>query len=214
MYGFELHIQEQIYGLAADSMNEMDTWIKALCRATGIEIEQDKPMQSKVAGRVNKSKQHKNMRESLRNSNHPLLQEYAKESDQLNWKNRQENRLKIFSIYPDLTNSYGIGDLVEENIEPFRDRGGTQFVLTCEDLRFKLSLPNESNTKHLNCEPFYLCLSLYDARQGKKVSEDFHCDLNDESMKDLFQTEQINGFDPNGDHYDNENSLFKPKTVS
>merc|ERR1712226_481870 len=155
-------------------------------------------MQSVVAGRVNKAKQHKNMRESLRNSNHPLLQEYAKESDQMNWKNRQENRLKIFSIYPDLTNNYGIGDLKEENIEPFRDKGGTQFVLSCEDLRFRLSMPNETNTKNINCEPFFLCLCLYDAREGKKLTEDFHCDLNDESMKDFFQTEAINGVEING----------------
>ena len=50
--------------------------MKALCRATGIELEQDKPTATPgmVAGRVAKSKQHKSMRESLRNSHHPVLQ--------------------------------------------------------------------------------------------------------------------------------------------
>ena len=42
MNGFELHIQDKIYGLAADSANEMESWINSLCKATGIEIEQEK----------------------------------------------------------------------------------------------------------------------------------------------------------------------------
>lgn len=34
-------------------------------------------------------------------------------------------------------------------------------------------------------EPYYTHLALYDARSGKKVTEDFHFDLNHEAVRDL-----------------------------
>lgn len=178
MNGFELHIQDKIYGLAADSSNEMDSWINSLCKATGIEIEQEKSTRSIFS---KSSPKHKNLRESLKNSNHPLLQEYSRETDQGNAKMRQSKRRAIFSIYPDLfSQSYGVTDINEENIEPFKDIQSTKFVFYAHSLKFRL------NTGDENCEPFFLTLALYDVRNNMKISEDFCIDLNPQSMKELY----------------------------
>ncbi|XP_066933536.1 dedicator of cytokinesis protein 11-like isoform X1 [Clytia hemisphaerica] len=179
MYGFELHIQDKIYGLAADSSNEMDTWIKALCKGTGIEIEQEKPLRS-LFGKGTHAK-HKNLRESLKNSNHPLLQEYAKETDAGNAKMRQSNRLPIFGVYPELfSQTYGVLDTQDNTVEPFKDGKSTKFVFYAHSLKFKL------NNGDQNCEPFFLTVALYDVKNNMKISEDFCFDLNDDSMKEIY----------------------------
>ena len=179
MYGFELHIQDKIYGLAADSSNEMDAWIKALCKGTGIEIEQEKPLRSLFAKGTHAK--HKNLRESLKNSNHPLLQEYAKETDPGNAKMRQSNRLPMFSVYPELfSQTYGVLDTQDNTVEPFKDGKSTKFVFYSHSLKFRL------NNGDQNCEPFFLTVALYDVKNNMKISEDFCFDLNDDSLKAIY----------------------------
>lgn len=202
MYGFELHIQDKIYGLAADSSSEMESWVKAFCKATGIEIEQEKPLRSLFAGKATHPK-FKNLKESLKNSSHPLLQQYAKETDQGNFKLRQANRLPVFSIYPDLYGqTYGPTETSEEETQPFKDVQFTQFILNCKNLRFKLS-----TDEGRNCEPFFLVVALFDGRIGRKISEDFCFDLNE----DVFNMQ--NGGTSNGNKTEKEKIYHCPKKV-
>lgn len=43
-------------------------------------------------------------------------------------------------------------------------------------------------------EPYFTTLALFDIRSGKKISEDFHFDINHDSMKNLFNREnEIDG---------------------
>lgn len=37
----------------------------------------------------------------------------------------------------------------------------------------------------LQPEPFYLIFALYDAKEGRKISEDFHMDLNDPEIENM-----------------------------
>jgi len=209
MYGFELHIQDKIYGLAADSGNEMDTWIKALCKSTGIEIEQEKPLRSLFAGKGTHPK-HKNLKESLKNSSHPLLQEYAKETDQGNLKLRQAKRLPLFSIYPDLlSQTYGVAVAAEVAVEPFKDTQSAKFVFNANSLKFKLCNSGEDQ----NCEPFFLTVALYDARNNIKISEDFSIDLNDASLKELYNDSPKDAKDATGVEKKKEKVYHCPKQV-
>lgn len=59
-------------------------------------------------------------------------------------------------------------------------------MLKCESLKFRLQAPIDGD-KELLCqvEPYYTYLALYDARSGKKLSENFHFDLNHEAVRDL-----------------------------
>jgi hypothetical protein len=49
---------------------------------------------------------------------------------------------------------------------------GSQFLISVASLRLGIG----------NIEPFFGCLALYDLRQGVRLSEDFHFDLNDNSL--------------------------------
>lgn len=212
MYGFELHIQDKIYGLAADSLTEMEGWIKALCKSIGIEIEQEKSSRGFFSGRSAQPKP-KNLRDSLKNSSHPLLQEFAKETEEGNRKNRQRNRVKILSVYPDVNNSFGIENPKESFIEPFRVALRHRFVVELVDLAFKLC-NQSSQGKTQNCEPFFLSLALFDSRNGKKLSEDFTCDLNETSVKDMLLPDNPvseNGHESFSNQRDKDSTFSSPK---
>ncbi|XP_047129888.1 dedicator of cytokinesis protein 9 isoform X1 [Hydra vulgaris] len=179
VYGFELYIQDKVYGLAADSLSEMEAWIRDLCKATGIEIEQEKKFVSEYNGKLVHIKQ-KNLKESLKNSSHPVLQEYAKESDQGNYKSRQECRYNLFSIYSDLCNSYSLPEVKVNKVEPFNELPAIRLKVSCKSLKFKLCQEDLTN-----CEPFYFTLSLFDAKHNVKLSEDFCCELNHPSLNEF-----------------------------
>lgn len=59
-------------------------------------------------------------------------------------------------------------------------------MLKCESLKFRLQAPIDGD-KELLCqvEPYYTYLALYDARSGRKLTENFHFDLNHAAVKDL-----------------------------
>ena len=214
MHGFELHIQDKVYGLAADSSSEMERWVTCLCKATGIDIEQDRPLRSLFGGRRTAPK-HSNLKESLKHSSHPLLQEYAKETDNVNFKRRQENRLKIFSIYPDISNQYSVTDIQEEDVLPYREKFGTRFLVSLQDLKFKVSTQSEDGTS-INCEPFYTTLCIFDAKEGRKLSEDFVCDLNNQTVKEMLlpDKDQTNGSATPSQIQKEHVELVYPKQVS
>ncbi len=44
-------------------------------------------------------------------------------------------------------------------------------------------------------EPFMISLALYDAKEGKKISEDFHCDLNSPEIRAMIPLELIHATD-------------------
>ena len=49
-------------------------------------------------------------------------------------------------------------------------------------------------------EPFFITLALYDAREGKKISEDFHFDPNGEKVRAMIPSELVTATDSvNGD---------------
>eukprot|EP00795_Rhopilema_esculentum_P016504 gene16504-7923_t len=183
MHGFELHIQDKVYGLAADSSAEMNSWVAALCKATGIDIGQEKALRSFFGGRKVQAK-HSNFKESLRQSNHPLLLEYAHESDNSNAKRRKEIRNKLFPIYSDLGGKFDVNDNIEEAAHPFKDCTTTRFIVNCQSLQFRLAILHEDG-RSIECEPFFTTWCLFDVREGRKLSEDFCCDLNDPFLKEM-----------------------------
>ena len=67
MYGFELHIQDKLYSLIADSQSEMDSWIAALGKVTGIDMDSGgKTSNFSVIGKLKGPKVHQSLRESLK----------------------------------------------------------------------------------------------------------------------------------------------------
>lgn len=69
---------------------------------------------------------------------------------------------------------------------PSREHFGQRILLKCESLKFRLQAPIDGD-KELLCqvEPYFTHLAIYDARSGKKITENFHFDLNHAAVKDL-----------------------------
>ncbi|XP_073255433.1 dedicator of cytokinesis protein 11-like [Porites lutea] len=202
MYGFELHIQDKLYSLVADSQSNMDSWISALCKVTGIDMEGgSKSGPFSMISKVKIPKAHQSLRESLKSSKHPELLEYAKETEVLNAKRRKDGRKKLFSLVHDLDNNGTCVNYDDARIDAdvFKEHFGLRIVLECEELKFRLLriLPDGSET---NIEPFFLSIALFDAKKGAKISEDFHCDLNDPSTMDMLRGSELieNGHCANG----------------
>ena len=207
VHGFELHIQDKVYGLAADSSAEMNSWISALCKATGIDIGQERALRSFFGGRKVQAK-HSNFKESLRQSNHPLLLEYAHETDQSNSKKRQQNRKKLFPLYSNLGGKFDVNDTIEDEVKPFKDTVSTRIIVDCQKLQFRLCIQSDDGAS-IECEPFFTTWCLFDVREGRKLSEDFCCDMNDPFLKDMLNP--IGGTQK--ERSEEDSKLISPKQV-
>ncbi|KAL4715192.1 hypothetical protein ACJJTC_012239 [Scirpophaga incertulas] len=116
----------------------------------------------------------------LEHSMNPLLMRYSRETDMSIAAARNECRSNIFNL------PYKRAPSPEPQLEPFKEHFGQRILLKCESLKFRLQAPIDGD-KELLCqvEPYYTYLALYDARSGRKLTENFHFDVNNASVKDL-----------------------------
>ena len=136
-----------------------------------------------VIGNLKGPKLHQSFRGSLKGSKHPELLEFSKETEVLNAKRRKDGRKKLFSLVHVLDNNGTCVNYDDARIdaEVFRE-----CLVECEDLKFRL-LRTVANGNEVNIEPFFIFISLFDAKKGIKISEDFHCHLNDASTIDMLR---------------------------
>ncbi|CAG9099870.1 unnamed protein product [Plutella xylostella] len=116
----------------------------------------------------------------LEHSMNPLLMRYSRETAMSIAAARAECRAHVFSL------PYRREAPPEPMLEPFKEHFGQRILLKCESLKFRLQAPIDGD-KELLCqvEPYFTSLALYDARSGKKLTENFHFDLNHDAVKDL-----------------------------
>ncbi|XP_026329927.1 dedicator of cytokinesis protein 9 isoform X2 [Hyposmocoma kahamanoa] len=116
----------------------------------------------------------------LEHSMNPLLMRYSRETDLSIAAARNECRTNIFNL------PYKRAPSPEPQLEPFKEHFGQRILLKCESFKFRLQAPIDGD-KELLCqvEPYYTHLALYDARSGRKLTENFHFDLNHDAVKDL-----------------------------
>jgi len=55
----------------------------------------------------------------------------------------------------------------------------------CESLKFRLQAPIDEKESLCQVEPYHTTLSLFDARNGRKLTENFHFDVNHEIVRDI-----------------------------
>ncbi|XP_045515392.1 dedicator of cytokinesis protein 9 [Pieris brassicae] len=118
----------------------------------------------------------------LEHSMNPLLMRYSRETDLSIAAARNECRSNIFNL------PYKRSPSPEPQLEPFKEHFGQRILLKCESLKFRLQAPIDGD-KELLCqvEPYFTHLAIYDARSGRKVTENFHFDLNHTAVKDLIK---------------------------
>ncbi|KAL7830730.1 hypothetical protein SRHO_G00318570 [Serrasalmus rhombeus] len=100
----------------------------------------------------------------------------AEDMDRRNTENRQQGR------HPDLLGLYPAPD-EDEAVERCsipevpREHTGQRIMVKCLSLKFEIEI-----------EPIFGTLALYDVKEKKKISENFHFDLNSEQMKGLLRS--------------------------
>uniref|UniRef100_A0A4Y0BJ69 Dedicator of cytokinesis protein 9 n=1 Tax=Anopheles funestus TaxID=62324 RepID=A0A4Y0BJ69_ANOFN len=148
----------------------------------------------------------------LEQSMNPQLNRYARETDQSIAQARRDNRKRLFGgqqlLY--LQSGGNIGGGMKANstsggitpglskseafIEPYRVQFGQRILIKCDSLRFRLLGPidgvhgppaQDSEAPLCQIEPYLTSVALYDARTGRKLSENFYFDLNKDHVQEL-----------------------------
>nr|XP_006137919.1 dedicator of cytokinesis protein 8 isoform X1 [Pelodiscus sinensis] len=100
----------------------------------------------------------------------------AEDFERQNEEARRANRhAELFALYPAVDEE----DAVE--IRPIPDcpkeHLGNRILVKLQTLKFDIEI-----------EPLFACIALYDIKERKKISENFHCDLNSEQFKGFLRT--------------------------
>ncbi|XP_018332779.1 dedicator of cytokinesis protein 9 [Agrilus planipennis] len=202
-YCFELRMTagHKSYLLAAETETEFKDWLGKLCcvlhqnklqeekRAASLEREKNTPPpspQPQVYGTL----------KGLEQSMNPQLIKYARETDVSIALARRENRHKLFSLYPQVFLNPKLSTCVtSEQAEPYKEVFGQRIFIRCESLKFKLQVPVDDKDTMCQVEPYHTSLCLFDARNGKKLTENFHFDVNSMNVRSLLPNQQ-NGLKP------------------
>ncbi|BES88459.1 Hypothetical protein domain [Nesidiocoris tenuis] len=186
-YCFELHMTagHKSFCLAADNEHEMNDWISKL----QLVLHQNK-QEEKRAGSLERTpsvsslpltpgSETTNLYGTLRGleqSGYPQLMKYARETDTSIALARRDNRRRLFSVYPFIPHSKPAN--LTEGGEPYREHFGQRLLVKCVSLRFRLQAPLTSDKEAFQqVEPYMLVICLFDAKEGRKLTEDFYWEV-------------------------------------
>uniref|UniRef100_A0A4X2M111 Dedicator of cytokinesis 9 n=1 Tax=Vombatus ursinus TaxID=29139 RepID=A0A4X2M111_VOMUR len=178
-FAFELKMQDKSsYLLAADSELEMEEWITTLNKILQLNFEA--AMQEKRNGEAHEGKLFK-----------PDLVRSVFLSDI--FQNQAEKLLLIgilkwhYLPLPHFLFKKLDFTGLEPEVKPFEEKFGKRILIKCNDLSFNLQCCVAENEEGptTNVEPFFVTLSLFDIKHNRKISADFHVDLNHFSVRQM-----------------------------
>uniref|UniRef100_A0A8C7UXJ4 Dedicator of cytokinesis 10 n=1 Tax=Oncorhynchus mykiss TaxID=8022 RepID=A0A8C7UXJ4_ONCMY len=216
-YAFELKMNEVTYFvLAAESEQDMEEWISTLTRILQISPN-DGPTPLTQLDRKNvdlidtRQGEYSGPPYRFRISFPSPILTYFSETEEVVRSARREERLNLFSLDPDTPvlrsprEEYPRGEGLP--IRPFEEKLGRRLMIACGSLNLTLQgCINETETGPItNIEPFFVTVALLDVREGRKVSADFHVDLNHETVRQM-----LGGAGSGGPGAGQENGLSSP----
>ncbi|XP_039546684.1 dedicator of cytokinesis protein 9 isoform X4 [Pimephales promelas] len=199
-FAFELKMQDKSgYVLAADSETEMDDWIGTLNRILNSSFEL--AMLDKRNGDV-----HDDDEQGKSDHSSSSMDSFQSARD-IESKMRNDTRLKLFTLDADLQRLDFSG--IEPEVKPFEEKFGKRILVNCNDLSFNLQSCVAENEEGptTNVEPFFVSLSLFDVQSGRKISSDFHVDMNHPSVRELLSSSGS----PDGPRGETESSAQFPR---
>ncbi|XP_019060143.1 dedicator of cytokinesis protein 9 isoform X11 [Fukomys damarensis] len=193
-FAFELKMQDKsTYLLAADSEVEMEEWITILNKILQLNFEA--AMQEKRNGDSHEDDEQCKL-EGSGSGLDSYLPELAKLSDvfktlfkkstrEAEIKLKSESRVKLFYLDPDAQKLDFSSS--EPEVKPFEEKFGKRILVKCNDLSFNLQccIAENEDGPTTNVEPFFVTLSLFDIKYNRKISADFHVDLNHLSVRQM-----------------------------
>ncbi|KAM4863714.1 dedicator of cytokinesis protein 9 isoform X12 [Urocitellus parryii] len=182
-FAFELKMQDKSsYLLAADSEVEMEEWITILNKILQLNFEA--AMQEKRNGDSHEDDEQCKL-EGSGSGLDSYLPELAKSSREAEIKLKSESRVKLFYLDPDAQKLDFPS--AEPEVKPFEEKFGKRILVKCNDLSFNLQCCVAENEEGptTNVEPFFVTLSLFDIKYNRKISADFHVDLNHCSVRQM-----------------------------
>ncbi|XP_057350411.1 dedicator of cytokinesis protein 9 isoform X7 [Manis pentadactyla] len=185
-FAFELKMQDKSsYLLAADSEVEMEEWITILNKILQLNFEA--AMQEKRNGDSHEDDEQSKL-EGSGSGLDSYLPELAKSTREAEIKLKSEGRVKLFYLDPDAQKLDFSS--AEPEVKPFEEKFGKRILVKCNDLSFNLQCCVAENEEGptTNVEPFFVTLSLFDIKYNRKISADFHVDLNHFSVRQMLAT--------------------------
>uniref|UniRef100_A0A5F9CSH6 Dedicator of cytokinesis 9 n=1 Tax=Oryctolagus cuniculus TaxID=9986 RepID=A0A5F9CSH6_RABIT len=182
-FAFELKMQDKSsYLLAADSEVEMEEWITVLNKILQLNFEA--AMQEKRNGDSHEDDDQSKL-EGSGSGLDSYLPELAKSTRDAEIKLKSESRVKLFYLDPDAQKLDFSS--AEPEVKPFEEKFGKRILVKCNDLSFNLQCCVAENEEGptTNVEPFFVTLSLFDIKYNRKISSDFHVDLNHFSVRQM-----------------------------
>ncbi|XP_051016946.1 dedicator of cytokinesis protein 9 isoform X2 [Acomys russatus] len=182
-FAFELKMQDKSsYLLAADSEAEMEDWVTVLNKILQLNFEA--AMQEKRNGDSHEDDEQSKL-EGSGSGLDSYLPELAKCSREAEIKLKSESRVKLFYLDPDAQKLDFSS--AEPEVKPFEEKFGKRILVKCNDLSFNLQCCVAENEEGptTNVEPFFVTLSLFDIKYNRKISADFHVDLNHFSVRQM-----------------------------
>ncbi|XP_067624519.1 dedicator of cytokinesis protein 9 isoform X2 [Eurosta solidaginis] len=125
----------------------------------------------------------------LDQSMNPQLIKYGRETDISIAQARREQRRRLFAGYQSSAKATG-----NDAIDQFREQFGKRIFIACKGLRFRLQCAGADGLDGDNLcqvEPYITSLALYDARAGRKLTESFYFNVNDDNVNDMLPTTPV-----------------------
>ncbi|XP_075056037.1 dedicator of cytokinesis protein 9 isoform X4 [Mixophyes fleayi] len=180
-FAFELKMQDKSsFLLAADSDMEMEDWISTLNKILQLNFEA--AIQEKRNGESHEDDEQSKFDTSTSSIDSYLPEKSTRDAEA---KLKNESRVKLFALDSD-TQKLDISR-IEPDVKPFEEKFGKRILVKCNDLSFNLQSCVAENEEGptTNVEPFFVTLSLFDIKNNRKISADFHVDLNHASVRQM-----------------------------
>ncbi|XP_075446913.1 dedicator of cytokinesis protein 9 isoform X9 [Ascaphus truei] len=188
-FAFELKMQDKSsYLLAADSEVEMEDWVTTLNKILQLNFEA--AMQERRNGESHEDDEQSKFENSSSSLDSYLPEKTTRDAEA---KLKNESRVKLFVLDSDTQKLDFSG--IEPDIKPFEEKFGKRILVKCNDLAFNLQSCVAENEEGptTNVEPFFVALCLFDIKTNRKISADFHVDLNHASVRQMIpaSTQQL-----------------------
>ncbi|XP_015607279.1 dedicator of cytokinesis protein 9 isoform X3 [Cephus cinctus] len=213
-YCFELRMSgtHKSYTLAADNETDLQDWLLKLSSVLQHYKQQEEKRAASLERTCNtpppspQPMQVYGTLKGLEQSMNPQLIKYSRETDTSIALARRENRKRLFSMYPQIPHvKTPVGNSSESSVDPYKEQFGHRIFVKCESLKFRLQAPIDEKEALCQVEPYYTSLCLFDARHGRKLTENFHFDINHEVVRNI-----VHELSPVGVMSENQESIKLP----